>query len=96
MARFLRRDLKMATWDDFEKRFGIACFLRAEPLDPDGEGNASQLFDSIDEVDEWAEKALKAGRFKYLVCWDSVSGFWEWSHVYFPEPRTRKKPRGKK
>jgi hypothetical protein len=86
----------MATWDDFQKRFGIACFTRATPLDPDGEGIASQFFDNIEEADAWAEKALKAGRFKYLICWDSISGVWEWSHDYAPEPRARKKKRNKK
>jgi hypothetical protein len=52
--------------------------------------NASQFFDNIEEADKWAEKALEAGRFKYLVCWDNISGTWEWSHDYGPKPRARK------
>jgi hypothetical protein len=45
------------------------------------------FFDTVEEADAWAEKALRGGRFKYLVCWDSISGWWEWSHEYCPEKR---------
>lgn len=88
--------MAISSWDYMEKRFGIACFTRAKPLNLEGEGDASQFFDSIEDADEWAEKALKAGRFKYLVCWDSISGSWEWSHDYTPKRRARKKRRRKK
>jgi hypothetical protein len=89
----------MATaWDITGKRYGIACFESPNPLNPEGPGNASQFFDTVEEADAWAEKALRGGRFKYLVCWDSVSGWWEWSHEYHrPHKRkpAKRKPRAK-
>src|SRR5437762_4747576 len=82
-------------WYNATKRFGIDCFLRAENANSGGDGIARQFFDTVEEVDAWAEKALAAGRFKYLVCYDSISGTWEWSHDYGPTTQKHEKPRKK-
>jgi hypothetical protein len=75
----------VAAWDDFTKRYGIDCFLRKKTALAGGTGIASQFFDSLEEADAWAEKAQAARRFKYLVCYDSIGGTWEWSHDYDPQ-----------
>ncbi len=61
-------------WRSTTKRFGVGCFLQPEPPDTDGEGDAAEFFDNVDEARKWAHKALQAGRFKYLVLWDGGLG----------------------
>jgi hypothetical protein len=46
-------------------------------LTPRGKGDAAQFFDSIEDGQDWARKALQAGRFKYLALWGWASVGWE-------------------
>lgn len=71
-------------WDNTTKRYGLACFESSNPPDIEAEGDASQEFDSLDEAQAWATKAIQAGRFKYMVLWDGSSGEWEWQEDFRP------------
>lgn len=65
-------------WDATTKRFGAACFVSRHPLDPDGDGDACEFFSTEREAREWAEKAVEAGRFKFIrLWWVAPSGHWE-------------------
>lgn len=78
-------------WYNASKRYGIACFITEEPVDPDGEGDASQFFDDKSDAEAWIKKAIRAGRFKYFVLWDwGPSGEWEWVEE-FAAPKKRKR-----
>jgi len=62
---------------DTKKRYQMACFVHAKPSDPDGWGDSTSTFDDLDEATKWAEKAIKAGRFKYLALWEDIGSDWE-------------------
>jgi hypothetical protein len=64
-------------WNINMKRYGLACFQSTQPDDREGDGDAFEFFDRIEDAQAWAQKALRAGRFKYLVLWDGASGYWE-------------------
>jgi hypothetical protein len=76
--------LKIRTWGNSEKRFGIACFVSAKPADPEGDGDAFEAFDNLEEARAWMERAYKAGRFRHFTVWDGISGSWE-QLEYFPD-----------
>jgi hypothetical protein len=78
-------------WTTTGKRYGIACFLNAHPREPESEGDSAQFLDKLEDAQDWAEKALTAGRFKYLALWDGVSGQWQWLEE-FPPSRDAEPP----
>jgi hypothetical protein len=51
-----------------EKRFGLDCHVE----------KPKEVFsDNRQELEEYAEKLLDGGRFKFLVLWEMVDGGWE-------------------
>ncbi len=75
-------------WQSTAKRYAIACFLTENPVDAEGYGDTPpQCFDDLQSAKKWAEKAINAGRFKYLVLWDGLSGEWIWVEDFRAYPR---------
>lgn len=67
----------MTKWSDIKARCGAACFISDRLVADDDEGDTPpQPFDTPEEAEAWAEKALKAGRFKRIIIWDGITGSW--------------------
>jgi hypothetical protein len=59
-----------------EKRFSVDCFRSSNPLNPDGDGDQYEYWDTLDLATARAKKLFAAGRFKLVIVRDSISGEW--------------------